>query len=456
MNFRLLLALTLWWPVSECFAQRPPVMPINLNYLRIDFIHPGARPTALGGAFIGAAQDESAAPINPAGLTYLKSAGATLNQRHIKSDFAEPNGSPLSPDRRANFETINFNQTMVGIFVPLKNITFAAFRALAFDSRFNFETDQFLTSDNPLTRRQVLGGLGNFPGKRVNLDLELVNDAVTLAVEIHRRLSLGFTLKTSVLNFRLDEHTFLDSGVGVGQSPEANSASTAYSITTLDERNVKAGLTFGILTKLVLDRLFLGAVVDLNPTYHLESRIFLPEFKVGTQALPAFSPENADFKISVPDVFGVGFYYIATSRLRFAFDMKHIQYSDLLYGNDLNAPEDDVLDPETGLYGDPDGRADLTVGDATEFHFGVEYLFKASKLGLVPLRFGIYTNPGHRIHSANDNADLRRLFPKAKNRLHYTFGAGLVFNSYLKFDGAANISDDNVELIVSALISIPF
>lgn len=437
-------------------VQRPPVAPINLNYLRIDFIHPGARPAALGGAFIGAAQDESAGPINPAGLTYLKSAGATLNQRHIRSDFSEPQGSPSEPNLRTNFQTINFNQTMVGIFVPLRNVTFAAFRALAFDSRFNFETSQFLTTDGNLSLRQVMGGLGNFPGKRVDLDLEMVNDAVSMAIQLHRRLSIGFTIKASVLNFRLDEQAFLDPGVENGGPPAENTAATTYSITTLDERNVQSGATFGLLTQLIRDRLFFGAVLEMNPTFNLESHIFLPEYDVSSQTLPAHSPENTSFHIPVPDFFGAGLYFIATPRLRLTFDIKRVQYTDLLASNDLNAVEDDVFVPETGVYEDPDGKPDLTIDDATEFHFGVEYLFKAARLGLVPLRFGVYTNPGHRIHAANETPDLRRLYPEAPDRTHLTFGAGLVFNSYLKFDGALNVSEDNFEIIGSTLISIPF
>lgn len=441
---------------QSVFAQRPPVAPINLNYLRVEFIHPGARPAALGGAFIGAAQDESAAPINPAGLTYLKSAGATLNQHHIRTDFDEPEGSPTQPNLRTNFQTINFNQTMVGIFVPLKRVTFAAFRALAFDSRYNFETRQFLTTNSALDTRQVLGGLGNFPGKRVNLDLEMINDAVSISVQLHRRLSVGFTLKTSVLNFRLDEQTYLDPGVETGKPPGPNSARTTYSITTLDERNVQPGITLGLLTQLLRDRLFLGAVLDFNPKFDLESQIFLPEYKLSEQNLAAESPLNRTFDFRIPDVFGVGLYYIAQPRLRFTLDLRHIQYSDLLDGNNLNAFEDDIFNEKTRQYEDPDGRADLTVEDATEIHVGVEYLFKASRLGLVPLRFGVYTNPGHRIHAANNTPDLQRLFPKARDRTHVTFGAGLVFNSYLKFDGALNISRDDLEIIGSTLISIPF
>lgn len=451
-----ILAATVVLSSASGFAQRPPVAPLNLTYLRIDFIHPSARPAALGGAFIGAAQDESAGPVNPAGLTYLKSAGAALNQRHVRSKFDEPEGSPTNPDAQTRFQTIDFDQTMVNIFIPFKKITFAAFRQVAFDSRFNLETRQFLTTTASLTTRQALGGLGNFPGKKVDLDLQMVNDAVAVAIEIHKRLSFGFSIKTSVLNFKIDELTFLDPEVENGTPPRDNLAETVYSISALDERNVQPSFSFGVMSKLVSDKFFLGAVLNLNPKFNLRSNIFLPEYSLSSQSFAAEFVDNTKFKIPVPDTYGLGFYYIATPRLRFTFDVLRVEYTDMLSGNDLNAVEDDELNLETGAYEDPDGEPDLTIEDAIELHFGLEYLFRVPKLGLIPLRFGLYNNPGHRIHAANDTPDLKRLFPEAQDRIHFTFGGGLVINSYLKFDASFNVSADIFEFIGTALISVPF
>ena len=43
----------------------------HFQTLPFNFSNPGARPTAMGGAFIGLADDASAAVANPAGLTSL-------------------------------------------------------------------------------------------------------------------------------------------------------------------------------------------------------------------------------------------------------------------------------------------------------------------------------------------------------------------------------------------------
>lgn len=442
------------------FGQRPPVPPINLSYFRVDFLQAGARSAALGGAFIGAAQDETAAPINPAGLTYLKSAGASLHQRVGNLDFEEPEGAVAAANRKTGFSSHIFDQNLAVVFFPIKRFTFALLRQVGFDNRFAFETQQFLTTESLSTTRQLLGGLGNFPGRKVDLNLRLVNDGISVAYRISKRLSLGVTGKISVLNLRLNEQTFLDPLIAGGGSPGENRPENTYSITTIDERVTDPSFSFGVMSKIILDKLFVGAVLNLNPSFALNSNIFLPEYKIGTQT---FLPESAnpEFKFSVPNSYGFGLYYVPKSGIRFTFDVVRVQYSDLLGDNDLNIIADDELNPETGMYEDPDGRPDLAIDDATEFHAGIEFLvrprmsFVAKRFSLIPIRIGIHTNPGHRIYATGNNPDLKRLFPKAKDRVHFSFGTGFVLNSYLKFDGSITISADSFEFIASTLIALP-
>ena len=445
---------------TSTFAQgsleRPPTVPINLSYFRIDFIQPGARPAGLGGAFIGAAQDETAAAINPAGLIYLKSAGASLHQRKARLRFKEPEGTPESESLNSthNFHISNFDQSLVNVFLPVKKITLAIFRQVVFDARFNFETRQFLTTDSNTSTRFVLGGLGNFPGRKVDLDLEMVHDAFSIGYALSKRLSVGVAAKYSVLNFKLNEQLFLDPQVENGQAPRDNGAEIAYSITTVDDREAELSFTLGLMAKLMVDKLFLGAVWNLNPTFNLESDLILPEYKLTVENLSAESRSNNQFKLSVPDSYGFGLYYIANHRLRLTFDVVRIEYSDLLSGNDLNVVADDQPNAQ-GIFVDPDGQNDLTLDDAIEIHAGAEWLFKVPKLGLMPLRFGVFTNPGHRIHPISPNPDMRRLFPEAEDRVHFTFGLGVVLTSNLKFDGGIIVSPDGFEISGSTLLTVP-
>jgi len=434
----LLAAAILVFHSTSVFAQRPPTVPINLNYFRIDFIQPGARPAGLGGAFIGAAQDETAGLINPAGLIYIKRAGVSVHLRAFKLN--------------GRFDS---DQFLIAAFFPIKKITVGFFRQGLFNTRFNFETRQFLNIDSNLSPRQVLGGLGNFPGKSVALDLQLSKDRWSLAYKVSERVRFGFTASNFTLDFKMMEQTFLDPLVADGRAPRGNLAETNYSNTTLDHRDgLVWGYSFGLMATILRDKLFFGSVVDFNPNFTLESTIFLPEYRFGQQSLPAESPENTRFILSIPDSYGFGLYYRANSRLNITFDIVRREYSDLLSGNNLNAVEDDEFSDQKNTFTDPDGRPDLTVADATEIHLGVERLFNVSKLGLIPLRFGVYTDPTHRIHAVENDPNLRTLYPQGKTRGFFTFGTGIV-GSYYKYDISTNVSADGWQLFFSATFTIP-
>src|SRR5262245_30937906 len=53
---------------------------------QFSFVNPGARAGALGGAFVGLADDATAAEANPAGLTILTKPEVSVEYRHVKFD----------------------------------------------------------------------------------------------------------------------------------------------------------------------------------------------------------------------------------------------------------------------------------------------------------------------------------------------------------------------------------
>src|SRR5262245_26377456 len=58
---------------------------------QFSFVNPGARAGALGGAFIGLADDATAAEANPAGLTILTKPEVSVEYRHTKFDSTRLN-----------------------------------------------------------------------------------------------------------------------------------------------------------------------------------------------------------------------------------------------------------------------------------------------------------------------------------------------------------------------------
>lgn len=428
---------------SVALAQRPPISAIDLSYLEFDFIRPGARPAALGGAFIAAALDEMSAFINPAGLTYLKRPTVSAQLRFFQWND------------RWGFANEDFDQYTVGVILPVKKFSTAYSRHYLLNEKVGFITQQFLTIDSPLSSRQILGGLGNFPGKEVFLHFECIRDNFSIAYEFSKRLSLGATLQLFSMRIELSDRTFLDPLVTNVLAPRANSEDTAYSLSSANWRlGGYFAPSFGVLANVISDKLFVGAVANVGVTFNLGTLTYLKNYRVDSQNFPddfQFQP----FNLTIPDSYGLGVYYRARNRLSLSFDVFRIEYSDMLSGNDLNIVVDDDLNPVTRTYDDPDGQPDLTVADATEFHFGLEWLAKVSKLGLlVPLRLGLYTDPGHRIHSVSDNPDLKMLYPAADDRLHFTFGSGFLFK-YGKFDTAVDLSDDYNQLFFSWTLTLP-
>src|SRR5438445_6909940 len=75
----LLLALTAALPV---FAQNTDIE--SLSGLQFNFGNPGARSLGMGGAFLGLADDASAAEANPAGLTILRKPEISFEGRNFE------------------------------------------------------------------------------------------------------------------------------------------------------------------------------------------------------------------------------------------------------------------------------------------------------------------------------------------------------------------------------------
>ncbi len=442
VTISLLVALLALLP-SFAFAQRPPTPPIDFSYLELDFARPGARSAAMGGAFIGAALDEIAVLFNPAGMTYVSRPTVSA---HLRS-FSRINRVGGQEDENDPFT--------VAVVVPIKKLRFGYSRHQLLFWISSTGSDQQLNIDPPLTIRQVLGGLGNFPGKLIHVNWRTYRDNLSLAYEFSKKISIGVTWQSYNFDLVLLDEIFLDPQVMDGSLPRGLNAATRYATTKVNyvSRGILGG-TVGLMANLIPDRLFVGMVATTGPSFDgIESSTFLPEYHVGTQTFPA-EDRIQNLVFNVPDTYGIGFYYHSGGRFNLTFDLFRIEYSDQLSGNDLNVPADDELN-ESGIYVDPDGRPDLAVEDATEIHIGLEWLFRIQKLGfLLPLRVGFYTDPGHRIHAVSNHSDLQRRYPKADDRVHFTFGSGFVFK-YGKFDAAFDLAENYNQLFLSWTLRLP-
>ena len=407
---------------------------LKAPFLRLDYIPVSARSAAMGGAFIGAAQDESAAPINPAGLAIMQKAGISLNQHWSQTQYYPP-GYEIDPMLAAGFKAIRFDQTMVGVFVPLKNFTIAMHRQVVLDADFFFETQ-------PIISPSSTGSDSEYDGRQVNLDYKLISDAISVGFRLHRRLSIGISGKLTGLKLNLGERIFtpdqsnnnaenLDATVGVAHR--------------LNEPNFSAG----IMADVSRSKLFAGAVYHYNPSYALKADMFFPT-RIDDESGRA--PELVDFKLclNIPDIYGAGLYYVPSDRWSFTFDVVRILYSQLATEiRNTNSAQLNMSDvaPESAVY---------KPKNATEIRFGIEYLPPVPDLGFIPLqtiflRTGLYSDPGQKWRS---DGDRNLLYPEVDSNLRFSFGLGLQITNHLKIDVAGVATGDRVEAVGSALVSV--
>src|SRR5205823_6570262 len=101
----------------------------SLSGLQFNFGNPGARSLAMGGAFLGLADDASAAEANPAGLTILRKREVSLEVRNYQEQQLFTTSGTFPDIRRTAFSHYSQRvQLTFGSFVyPVKNWTFGVY-----------------------------------------------------------------------------------------------------------------------------------------------------------------------------------------------------------------------------------------------------------------------------------------------------------------------------------------
>src|SRR4030095_4476567 len=100
-----------------------------LSGLQFNFGNPGARSLGMGGAFLGLADDASAAEANPAGLTILRKPEVSLEVRNsleqqlFTTTVTYPDVTRTPFTHHSDRAVISF----ASIVYPVKNFTFGAY-----------------------------------------------------------------------------------------------------------------------------------------------------------------------------------------------------------------------------------------------------------------------------------------------------------------------------------------
>lgn len=425
------MLLALWLAPGVATAQ-------GTTGFEISFSNPGARAMGFGGAFIGLADDATAAFANPAGLVQLNEPEVSIEGRTWSYD------TPFTRGGRASGRPTSLGiDTTEGLRIGVSSEDASGLSFLSFVHPFerwsiavyrhqlaNFES-RFAT--NGLFAAPAPGAIARFPDALSASLLDHVSHGVSVAFRASETLALGAGISAVEGSVTIVEETFLPDD----ETPQAlfapNSYLPARSIGTTEIRAEETDWTLlaGFLWRLSR-RVSLGGVVREGPSFRTDAI---------ARAGPAFDPQvppgselRFSARLDTPDVFGLGL----AARLRgdtltLAFDWVRVEYSDLLEG----------FDPQ--IFDDL-----ARVDDGDEFHAGVEIAFLRST-PIIALRAGAWLDPDHRLRATADTTDPFRpsLLPGGDDEIHVAAGLGLVFER-LQLDFGVDLS----ELVDTASISM--
>lgn len=441
---RSLFALVLCLAALPMAAQNTDIE--ALAGLQFNFGNPGARSLGMGGAFLGLADDASAAEANPAGLTILRRPEVSIEARNYQEQQIFTTSGTFPDIGRTAFS--HYSQaaevTFASFVYPKKNWVIGGYyhqplRNVGAGRDVDIQTNQltgrvsatvpnfFLASQNPtgpLTKAQceaLRKSKNDFFACLEYTVLPFVS-----AVDVQERtyglsgaykfgkLSVGATLRLqtlseSALTFRFDPDTLEPTSIVAQGTGDLTSAKS--------EPGVEKDLTYTIGVKYTHnDRFSAGA------SYKKGAKFKAPTFVANDQTGGSFVKiSNTTFHI--PDVYGAGISMKPTPwELIINVDAVRVTYSHLV---------DDFFSINSNIR--KLGQV-FQAKDITEIHLGGEYAILSLKLPVF-IRGGAWRDPVHSVEFVGPTNSVETiadaiLYPKGESSTHFSVGAGTAWKNF--------------------------
>jgi hypothetical protein len=406
--------------VSALFAPRPMLAQTSLQLpLQFDFLNPGAKSLALGGAFAGLADDATATFANPGGLTQLNASEFSIDLRHsqVSTPFLAGGrlsgtitGEGLDTIQGPLFENSVGTHTgpgfIAGVYAHRSHKwVVAGYRheLVRVDQSF-LATGVFQKDPTELTSRREFPQLGQRA-------VSVTGYGGSGAIVLRPGISVGgaitaytFALRSTFR--RLDTVGFL--GPPVLDPPRG--------VATQNGDGTRLAPTIG--------GLFSYGPVRVGIVYRHGASFDITTAD-GTGAV-----RSGEFR--VPNTTGAGVSLRAFGAMTVASEVTYVSYGRLR--------EDFVTDQARGS-----GRVDsFTIDSATEFHVGVQYA-RPLWWGLPRFRGGSWFDPDHSVQYTSPGPGLfpsDRLFDErlsvalstGRDRWHVSAGIGLTFGTHVEFN----------------------
>jgi len=431
----LLLATVALFAAAPLAAQNTDIE--SLSGLQFNFGNPGARSLGMGGAFLGLADDASAAEANPAGLTILRKPEVSLELRNYQEQQLFTTSGTYPDLQRTAFSHYSQRVDLTfGSFVyPVKNFTFGVYYHQPLK---NEGSGQVVPVRNEFTGA-VKTNVPNFYLPRGGTPV-----SKSECEQIRQRQNDFFAcLEYTILPFlsavSVQERTFGVAGAyklgnfsfgATVRYQRFNEAAFTFRVTpTFDFSSISVQATSNITdqnskAKDQKDWTFTGGVKWAPSDKFSAGAVYKQGAKFAAPTFAANSDTQFDFvKVSdttfhIPDVYGVGVSYRPIPVLTLNADAVHVTYSNLV-DNFVSINEDiRAIDKA------------YKASDVTELHLGGEYFF-STKIPFA-LRAGVWRDPAHSIEyrgplNLPDAVAAAILYPKSDSQMHYSIGAGLAW-----------------------------
>lgn len=402
--------------------------------LPFSFSNPGARALGMGGAFLGLADDASAAYANPAGLTQLVSPEVSAEVRSVSTNTRWLNGGTVQyngydpaglnyssqDDRTSSLRSFSF-------VYPGEQVSFAVYRyeLVNYDTSFQSAGALYTTGDGS-------GENGTIFAYRANASVGIDAYGAAMGVKVSDRLSLGFGLNYYLLDINTATDRLDPADLSRVSGREANLNGDG-----------KVGVTLG--ARMVLtDWLSGGLSYRHAPSLGYDAVLSSQDFP--GQAITTKTDLN------VPDVFGLGISIRPSDAWVINLDVSRVFYSqvtdnlDSAYGSD----------PLTEL-------APLKLDDGTEIRLGAEYTFATTHP--FSIRGGVWRDPAHELvyrgtppnfDTGPDSTAIPAIDSatfssgRSSSQTHYAIGMGVAFNQF-QIDLGADFSDTSDTVSMSGV-----
>jgi long-subunit fatty acid transport protein len=426
-----------------------------LSGLQFNFGNPGARSLGMGGAFLGLADDASAAEANPAGLTILRKPEISVEGRNYLEHQIFTTGGTYPELERTPFK--HYSDRAVVSFAsfvyPIKNFTLGAYFHEPLNNkgggvvapRYDQFTGDLITlgpnfflpggGGSPISEIECenLRRSTNNPGACIEfrldpftsaLDVRMRTIGISGAWQLHPKFSLGVTARhqrfqEAAFTFRFTQ--FLDPSTISVQATAKEGKDGQLEIVEETDTTFAAGFKWS-----PTDKISFGGVYKMGPQFTA------PLFFAGAATNNEFL-QVADTTFHIPDVAGLGVSVRPIPVLTINLDAVHVKYSNLV--DDFVASVADVRELEEDPFG---------ADDVIELHIGAEYVF-TTKIPFA-LRAGFWRDPAHSVEwrgplNRPDFIAEAMLYPKGETQNHMSIGAGLAWPRF-QIDAAYDTSDN--------------